>query len=44
MLHSPESLQRQLSEAITIIGKSDFPHHWETLIPYMAEKFKSGKT
>ncbi|KAK4290993.1 hypothetical protein Pmani_036148 [Petrolisthes manimaculis] len=42
MLRSPEGVQRQLSEAISIIGKSDFPHQWPDLIPYMAEKFKSG--
>lgn len=44
MLRSPEGVQRQLSEAISIIGKSDFPHQWSDLIPYMAEKFKSGKS
>lgn len=42
MLRSPEAVQRQLSEAIHIIGKTDFPHNWLDLIPYMAEKFKSG--
>ncbi|CAL4096864.1 unnamed protein product [Meganyctiphanes norvegica] len=42
MLQSPEGIQRQLSEGISIIGKSDFPHQWQDLIPYMAEKFKSG--
>ncbi|ROT71296.1 exportin-2 [Penaeus vannamei] len=42
MLRSPEGVQRQLSEAISIIGKSDFPHQWQELIPYMADKFKSG--
>nr|ACJ36227.1 cellular apoptosis susceptibility protein [Penaeus chinensis] len=42
MLRSPEGVQRQLSEAISIIGMSDFPHQWQELIPYMADKFKSG--
>lgn len=42
MLRSSEGVQRQLSQAISIIGKSDFPHQWSDLIPYMAEKFKSG--
>ncbi|XP_076036358.1 chromosome segregation 1 [Oratosquilla oratoria] len=42
MLQAPVSIQKQLSEAVTIIGKSDFPHQWQELIPYMAEKFKSG--
>ena len=44
MLRSPEAIQRQLTEAISIIGKTDFPHKWQELIPYMAEKFKSGKS
>ena len=42
MLQSTEAIQRQLSEVISIIGKSDFPHHWPDLIPYMADKFTSG--
>uniref|UniRef100_A0A2P2I486 Exportin-2 n=1 Tax=Hirondellea gigas TaxID=1518452 RepID=A0A2P2I486_9CRUS len=42
MLRSPEAVQRQLSEAISIIGKTDFPNQWPELVPYMAEKFKSG--
>lgn len=32
MLESPEHIQRQLSEAITIIGQNDFPDRWPTLI------------
>lgn len=32
MLKSPEYIQRQLSEAITIIGQSDFPEKWPWLI------------
>lgn len=42
MLRSPEGIQRQLSETISIIGKYDFPGQWQELIPYMADKFKSG--
>lgn len=32
MLKSPESLQKQLSDAISIIGREDFPAKWENLI------------
>lgn len=32
MLESPAHIQRQLSEAITIIGQNDFPEKWPTLI------------
>lgn len=32
MLESPAHIQRQLSEAITIIGQNDFPDKWPTLI------------
>lgn len=32
MLESPAHIQRQLSEAITIIGQSDFPDKWPSLI------------
>ncbi|KAK7073145.1 hypothetical protein SK128_011362 [Halocaridina rubra] len=42
MLRSSEGIQRQLSETISIIGKYDFPAQWQELIPYMADKFKSG--
>lgn len=43
MLSSPESLQKQLSDAISIIGKSDFPRKWPELISQMVEKFSTGK-
>ena len=42
MLTSSKGVQRQLSEAIHIIGETDFPHQWPELIPTMTEKFKSG--
>ncbi|GLV36439.1 Chromosome segregation 1 [Carabus blaptoides fortunei] len=42
MLSSPESLQKQLSDAISIIGKSDFPRKWPELISQMVEKFSTG--
>ncbi|XP_034826240.1 exportin-2 [Maniola hyperantus] len=42
MLKSPESVQRQLSDAVSIIGKSDFPEKWPSLISEMVEKFGTG--
>lgn len=32
MLDSPEKVQRQLSDVITLIGRSDFPEKWPTLL------------
>ena len=42
MLKNPESIQRQLSDAITIIGQEDFPGNWKDLIPEMVGHFRSG--
>lgn len=42
MLHSPDSIQKQLSDAISIIGKYDFPDKWPDLIDQMVEKFNTG--
>lgn len=42
MLTSPESIQKQLSDAISIIGKTDFPIKWPELITQMVEKFATG--
>lgn len=42
MLHSPDSIQKQLSDAISIIGKHDFPNKWPDLIDQMVEKFNTG--
>lgn len=42
MLKTPESIQRQLSDAITIIGQEDFPGNWKDLIPEMVGHFRSG--
>ncbi|XP_059055862.1 exportin-2 [Achroia grisella] len=42
MLKSPEAIQRQFSDAVSIIGKYDFPEKWPTLIPEMVEKFATG--
>lgn len=32
MLKSPDSIQRQLSEAISIVGREDFPDKWNDLL------------
>ncbi|XP_070556121.1 exportin-2-like [Ptychodera flava] len=42
MLKMPEQIQRQLSDAISIIGREDFPHKWPNLLPDMVSMFKSG--
>lgn len=42
MLTSPESIQKQLSDATSIIGKTDFPLKWPELITQMVEKFSTG--
>lgn len=42
MLRSPEQVQRQLSDAISIIGKEDFPEKWPNLLPEMIAHFQSG--
>lgn len=42
MLSSPEAIQKQLSDAISIIGKSDFPTKWPELIDQMVDKFATG--
>lgn len=36
MLKSPESIQKQLSDAISIIGREDFPEKWKDLIDTLA--------
>lgn len=41
MLFSPNSIQKQLSDAITVIGKHDFPDKWPELIGQMVEKFST---
>ncbi|KAJ6646819.1 Exportin-2 [Pseudolycoriella hygida] len=42
MLKSSPSIQKQLSDAISIIGKYDFPDKWPQLINEMVEKFATG--
>lgn len=42
MLRTPESIQRQLSDAITFIGSEDFPTNWDGLIEELVGHFKGG--
>lgn len=42
MLKSTPSIQKQLSDAVSIIGRYDFPEKWPQLIDEMVEKFGSG--
>ncbi|BES95153.1 CAS/CSE protein, C-terminus [Nesidiocoris tenuis] len=42
MLVSPPAVQKQLSDAINIIGKSDFPRKWPNLLSNMISKFQTG--
>lgn len=42
MLKSPEQIQKQLSDAISIIGREDFPDKWPNLIQELIEKFNSA--
>ncbi|KAL7294315.1 hypothetical protein TKK_0012326 [Trichogramma kaykai] len=42
MLHSPEGIQKQLSDAVSVIGRHDFPERWPELIDQMVEKFGTG--
>lgn len=42
MLTAPDNIQKQLSDAISIIGKTDFPTKWPQLITEMVEKFAIG--
>ncbi|KAI2659250.1 Exportin-2 [Labeo rohita] len=42
MLTSPEQIQKQLSDAISIIGREDFPQKWPDLLTEMVNRFQSG--
>lgn len=42
MLSSPEIIQKQLSDAISVIGREDFPKKWPGLLQEMIVKFESG--
>ena len=38
MLVLPDSLQKQITEAIACIGKHDFPRQWDSLLPAMVTR------
>lgn len=40
MTRSPEHIQEQLSDAITVIGKRDFPDRWPNLMEKMIKQFQ----
>lgn len=42
MLSSPVPIQKQLSQAIAIIGQQDFPAQWPNLVNDMVAKFQTG--
>ncbi|KTF91104.1 hypothetical protein cypCar_00019513 [Cyprinus carpio] len=42
MLTSPEQIQKQLSDAISILGREDFPQKWPDLLTEMVNRFQSG--
>ncbi|XP_054706218.1 exportin-2-like [Uloborus diversus] len=42
MLRSPEQIQRQLSDAVGIIGREDFPEKWPNLLQEMIVHFQGG--
>ncbi|CAF0901978.1 unnamed protein product [Adineta ricciae] len=44
MTRSPEHIQQQLSDAITVIGKCDFPDQWPTLLDTMVRLFQQPAT
>jgi exportin-2 (importin alpha re-exporter) len=42
MCRVPESsLQELLSESISLIAKSDYPNHWQSLLPDLVQRFQS---
>lgn len=43
MLRSPESVQRQLSDAISVIGRHDFPAKWPTLLNELVDHMSKSQ-
>ncbi len=41
IFHCPDAIERQLGEAIALIGQRDFPHHWPELLPALVAEFTS---
>ena len=44
MTRSPEHIQEQLSEAITVIGQCDFPEQWPNLLETMIRQFQQQQS
>ena len=44
MTRSPEHIQQQLSDAITVIGQCDFPDQWPNLLDTMVRQFQQPST
>nr|SZF06440.1 exportin-2 [Psoroptes ovis] len=42
MLNSDKKIQKQLSEAVSLIGKSDFPQAWPNLLENMIQKLNES--
>lgn len=42
MLKSPSKIQSQLSEALSVIGKHDFPQSWPTLLPELVANLRQA--
>ena len=42
MLRSPELIQRQLSDALSIIGREDFPNKWPNLLDEMISNIQTS--
>ncbi|CAF0749729.1 unnamed protein product [Didymodactylos carnosus] len=40
MTKSPEQIQKQLSDSISIIGQNDFPDHWPQLLDIMCKQLQ----
>lgn len=43
MLRSPESVQRQLSDAISVIGRHDFPAKWPSLLQELVDHMTNSQ-
>ncbi|TMW55093.1 hypothetical protein Poli38472_013855 [Pythium oligandrum] len=41
MCRMPESIQKQLIEALATIGEYDFPHNWQSLLVELVQKLKT---
>lgn len=43
MVNSPAKVQAQLSQALAIISKEDFPHQWGSLLPELVQSMATDK-